>query len=294
MRAVIEDLIKRAPAVIDGAWGTQLQSKGLPIGACPDEWNLSNPDKVKEVAAAYVSAGSHIILTNTFGANRLTLGRHGLVDRAVEINNAGVAASLFAVAGTGVKVFGSIGPTGVMLAMGESTPEELRAVFTEQAIALAQAGAHGIVVETMSDIDEATIAVKAAVATGLPVVASMVYGAGKALDRTIMGVTPEMAAAALEEAGADVIGSNCGQGADTMLVVAQRLKAATKLPLWIKPNAGLPELIDGADVYRTTPDEWAVQASALVSAGADFIGGCCGTSPDFITALADALPKGAQ
>ncbi|HOC31048.1 MAG TPA: homocysteine S-methyltransferase family protein [Armatimonadota bacterium] len=294
MKPVIEDLVKRAPALIDGAWGTQLQTRGLPIGACPDEWNLSNPDKVKDVAAAYVSAGSDIILTNTFGANRLTLGRHGFADRAVEINKAGVSASLSAVHGTEVRVFASIGPTGVMLAMGESTPEELLSVFTEQATALAEAGAHGIVVETMSDIDEATIAVKAAVATGLPVVASMVYGAGKALDRTIMGVTPEMAAEALESAGADVIGSNCGQGADTMLIIAQRLKAATKLPLWIKPNAGLPELVDGAAVYRTSPEEWAVQAGALVSAGADFIGGCCGTSPVFITALTAALSKGTQ
>ena len=292
MKPVIEELVKHAPALLDGAWGTQLQSLGLPIGACPDEWNLTNPEKVKEVASAYVAAGSDIILTNTFGANRITLGRHGLGDRAVDINKAGVSASLSAVASAGVKVFASIGPTGVMLAMGESTPDKLLSVFTEQANALASAGAHGIVVETMSDLDEATIAVKAAVATGLPVVASMVYGAGKALDRTIMGVTPEMAAEALAEAGADVIGSNCGQGADTMLVVAQRLKAATKLPLWIKPNAGLPELVNGAAVYRTTAAEWAVQASALVSAGADFIGGCCGTSPLFITALADVLPKG--
>lgn len=292
MKAVIEDLVKRAPALIDGPWGTQLQTHGLPVGASPDEWNLSNPDKVKEVAAAYVSAGSDIILTNTFGANRLTLGRHGLADRTVEINKAGVSASLSAVAGTGVKVFASIGPTGVMLAMGESTPDELLSVFTEQAIALAEAGAHGIVIETMSDIDEATLAVKVAVATGLPVVASMVYGAGKALDRTIMGVTPEMAAEALESAGADVIGSNCGQGADTMLVVAQRLKAATKLPIWLKPNAGIPELVNGAAVYRTTAAEWVVQASALVSAGADFIGGCCGTGPLFITDLANALAKG--
>ena len=292
MKPVIEELVKHAPALLDGAWGTQLQSLGLPIGACPDEWNLTNPEKVKEVASAYVAAGSDIILTNTFGANRITLGRHGLGDRAVDINKAGVSASLSAVASAGVKVFASIGPTGVMLAMGESTPDKLLSVFTEQATALAEAGAHGIVVETMSDLDEATIAVKAAVATGLPVVASMVYGAGKALDRTIMGVTPEMAAEALAEAGADVIGSNCGQGADTMLVVAQRLKAATKLPLWIKPNAGLPELVNGAAVYRTTAAEWAVQASALVSAGADFIGGCCGTSPLFITALADVLPKG--
>ncbi|MCS7061213.1 MAG: homocysteine S-methyltransferase family protein, partial [Anaerolineae bacterium] len=241
-----------------------------------------------QVARAYVEAGSQIILTNTFGANRITLERHGLADQAAAINRAGAEISKRA-AGDRAKVFASIGPSGKMLMMGEVSADELRAAFDEQAQALAAGGADGLVIETMSDLTEITIALGAAQATGLPVVASMTFDSGKNKDRTLMGVTPEEAAEALTEAGADVIGANCGQGIEGYLAICRRLRAATSLPLWIKPNAGLPEMINGQVVYRTTAQEFASYAPAMREAGATFLGGCCGSNPDFIRALAEAL-----
>lgn len=291
MNALIHELASQAPILTDGAWGTQLQARGLPIGACPDAWNLTAPEKVEEVARAYVQAGSRIILTNTFGASRLALERHGVADLTVEINRRGAQMSVRAARGA-ARVFASIGPTGRMLAMGEVTEGELRAAFREQAFALAEGSVDGFVVETMSDLTEAALAVAAAKETGLPVVACMVYGAGKAGDRTMMGHTPEQAAKELAAAGADVIGSNCGTGGAGMLPICERLRKATSLPLWIKPNAGLPQLVDGKAIYTATPESFVEEALALVRAGATFIGGCCGTSPAFIQTLRKALGLG--
>jgi 5-methyltetrahydrofolate--homocysteine methyltransferase len=290
MNALINQLIANKPVLTDGAWGTQLQERGLPIGGCPDAWNLTNPEKVEEVARAYVEAGSRVILTNTFGANRFTLERHGLADRVAEVNRQGAEISRRA-AGNSVKVFASIGPTGRMLAMGEIKAEDVRLAFSEQAQALAGGGADAMVVESMTDLEEAKLAVGAAKETGLPVVACIVFGAGKSGDRTIMGVTPERVVEELSAAGADAVGSNCGIGPAAMLPICQRMRAATDLPVWIKPNAGLPELVEGRAVYTTTPEVFAEEARALVSAGADFIGGCCGTSPLFIRALAQAFGR---
>jgi 5-methyltetrahydrofolate--homocysteine methyltransferase len=287
------EILAQTPVLTDGAWGTQLQTQGLPIGGCPDAWNLCHPDRVEAVARAYAEAGSRVLLTNTFGANRMALARHGLEGEVAAINRAGVAASRRA-AGTEAQVFASMGPTGVMLASGEVSAEELRAAFAEQAQALAEAGADAIVIETMSDLLEAELAVAAASETGLPVVACMAFGAGRAGERTMMGVTPEQAAEALGAAGAAVIGANCGNGAAELLPVCRRLRAATDRPLWMKPNAGLPELTHGpapSVTYRTTPEQFAENAAALVEAGADFIGGCCGTGPAFIRALAERLGK---
>lgn len=288
MNRFIQELCARGPVVTDGAWGTQLQARGLPVGACPDAWNLSHPECVAEVAEAYVNAGSQVILTNTFGANRLSLARYGLEERAEEINRLGAGISRRAAQGR-ASVFASIGPTGKMLAMGEVFPEELYAAFLEQAFALEAGGADALVIETMSDLAEAKIALDAAQSTGLPVVACMVFGAGREADRTIMGVTPEQAAEELTAAGADAIGTNCGNGPTQMLALCHRLRAATPLPLWVKPNAGLPEIVDGRAVYTMPPEAFAPQAAALVHAGASFVGGCCGTAPAFIRALKEAL-----
>lgn len=285
---VIVELAAERPVLTDGAWGTQLQARGLQMGACPDAWNLEHPDLVEQVARAYVAAGSRVILTNTFGASSLALARHGLAHKAREINRAGVEISRRA-AGGSARVFASMGPTGKMLAMGEVDAQEVRASFLEQAEAMAEAGADAVVVETMTDLDEARLAVSAAVEAGLPVVACMVFDAGRNKDRTMMGVTPEQAVEALLEAGATAVGSNCGVGAREMLGVCRRIRAASPAPCWIKPNAGLPVLQDGRAVYQTAPGEFAEAAAALVEAGADFIGGCCGTGPEFIAALARKL-----
>jgi 5-methyltetrahydrofolate--homocysteine methyltransferase len=286
MTSMLAQLLSPGPVITDGAWGTQLQALGLPAGECPDGWNLTHPDRVRQVAQRYVDAGSSVILTNTFRSNRIALAGFGLAGRVVEINTAGVEISR-AAAGTRAKVFASIGPTGKMLMMGEVSEEDVFAAFVEQASALAAADA--LVIETMTDIEEARVAVRAAKTIGLPVVASMVFDSGKDKDRTMMGATPEQVAEALTEAGADVIGANCGLGMDGYIPVAKRLRAATALPIWIKPNAGLPELVNGHIVYRTTPVEFAEQARALREAGVAFVGGCCGTSPEFIQALHHTL-----
>ncbi len=288
MNTLIRELCTNGPVVTDGAWGTQLQQRGLQPGECPDAWNFSHADRVEEVARAYVQAGSQVILTNTFGANRFVLARHNLAERAAELNRAGVEISRRAASGR-AKIFASLGPSGVMLMMGAVKPEELQAAFAEQARAMADAGADGIVVETMSDPAEAALAVAAAKATGLPVVACMVFDSGANKDRTMMGATPEQAVEKLTAAGADVVGSNCGQGIAGFVAICRRLHAATSGPVWIKPNAGLPQVIDGKTVYTQTPAEFADFVPELVSAGARFLGGCCGSSPEFIAAVAAKL-----
>jgi len=285
---MIAKLAASGPVPADGAWGTELQARGLAAGELPDLWNLEYPERVAEVARAYAEAGSRVVLTNTFRANRIALGEHAA--RCVEINREGARLSRKG-AGAGVRVFGSIGPSGKVLLMEEVTEAALYEAFREQAAALAGGGADALLVETMSDLAEAAIAVRAARETKLPVIASMVFDSGKNKDRTMMGATPEQAARALAEAGAEAVGANCGSGIAGYVEICRRLKAAAGLPVWIKPNAGAPELVDGRAVYRTTPEEFAAHVPALVEAGASFIGGCCGTTPDFIRAVCAVLGK---
>ena len=288
MNALLKELLARAPLITDGALGTQLQARGLTTGECPDAWNLSHPDRVEEVARAYVEAGSDIILTNTFRANRLALEAYGLANQVEGINRAGVELACRAAAGR-AKVFASIGPSGKMLVMGDVSEEDLRRAFSEQVRVLAKAGADGIIIETLTDLAEAKLAVAAARDTGLPVAASMVFDSGKEKDRTMTGVTPEQAATELAAAGADIIGANCGLGIAGYVPICQRLHAATDRPIWIKPNAGLPEMVEGRVVYQTTPQEFAASVPALLEAGASFVGGCCGTAPEFIRAIKECV-----
>lgn len=290
MKSILEEILAAGVAITDGAWGTQLQALGLETGEFPDSWNITHPEKVRGVAAAYVEAGSSIVLTNTFGANRLRMADHGSTDDLIEINRCGVRLSKEAAADR-ARVFASIGPTGKMLMNGDVTSEEMRKAFLEQAQALADAGADALVVETMADLDEARLAVEAAATTRLPVVGCMVFDSGREKDRTMMGITPEQAAKGLADAGADVIGANCGQGIAGFVPICKRLRASTQLPIWIKANAGLPTMINGRVCYQTTPEEFAGHLPALLQAGASFVGGCCGTSPEFIRALAKALPR---
>lgn len=288
MHPLIEKLIKSGPVVTDGAWGTQLQKRGLRRGECPDSWNLTNPAKVEEVARLYVDSGSRIILTNTFGSNRFVLGKMGLDDKAREINLAGARISRRA-AGKDCLVFASIGPSGKMLMMGDVTGEELAGAFKEQADALAEGGADGIVIETMMDINEAKIAAAAARTTGLPVIVSMVYDSGKNKDRTMMGNTIAEVIEGIVPLGVDAVGANCGQGIEGFIPLCARMRELTDIPLWIKPNAGLPEMKDGEVVYTTGPREFVKHVPGLLSAGANFIGGCCGTDGAFIRAIAEIV-----
>lgn len=290
MSSLITDLLAEGPVVTDGAWGTQLQDAGLPSGACPDEWNLSHPDRVEAVPRSYVEAGSQIVLTNTFRANRLALQSYGLAQQTRQINLAGGQISRRA-AGTNAHVFGSIGPSGKMLFAGEVTAEELQEAFAEQAEALAESGVDALIIETMSDLEEAILALAAARATGLPVVACMVFDTGKEKDRIMTGRTPEQVAQELTLAGADVVGANCGQGIASYVPICQRLHAATELPIWIKANAGVPQMLGDQVVYESTPDQFAAHGPHLVAAGARFLGGCCGTDPDYIRALRTRIKK---
>jgi methionine synthase I (cobalamin-dependent) len=220
----------------------------------------------------------------------LALAGYDLAEQTEAINRAGAEISRRAVAGR-ARVFASLGPSGKMLMMGEVSEEELLAAFTEQAQALAAAGADGLVLETLADVAEARLAIAAARTTGLPVVACMTFDSGVHLDCTMMGVTPEQAAEELAAAGADVLGANCGHGIEGYVAICRRLRAATSLPVWIKANAGTPEVVDGRVVYRTTPDEFARRAPELIDAGADFVGGCCGTTPEYIAALAKVVRR---
>jgi len=282
---LFSSLLARGPVITDGAWGTELQKLGLAPGEHPDLWNLSHPDLVEQVASRYVRSGSAVILTNTFRSNRIALGAG---TDAAALNAAGVRISRKAAAGR-ARVFASVGPSGKMLMSEEVTAEELSEAFAEQCHAIAAAGADAILIETMTDLEEARIAVRAARTTGLPVIASMVFDSGKEKDRTMMGATPEQVAAALEEAGVDAIGANCGLGIEGYIPVCSRLRKATSLPLWIKPNAGMPEMTEGRITYRTTPEQFGARALDLRRAGADFIGGCCGTTPEFIRAVVATL-----
>lgn len=290
MHPTLESLLGNGPVLTDGAWGTQLQARGLEIGEFPDVWNLSHSDQVAEVARGYVDAGSRVILTNTFGANRIRLRDHDetAVGQVDAINRAGVRLSLEGADGRAL-VFASIGPTGKLLVTGDITEDEMRDAFREQARALAGAGAHALVVESMGDVREAALAVAAAKETRLPVVACMVYDSGTHRDRTVMGTTPETDAPVLESAGADAIGVNCGRGIADFPAICRRLRAVSKLPLWMKANAGLPELIEGKAVYRVNAADFATHLPTLVEAGANFVGGCCGTTPEFIKALRQRL-----
>ena len=288
MNTLIPDLIKHGPVLTDGAWGTQMQARGLGIGEFPDLWNLTHPGEVLAVARSYVDAGSRVILTNTFGANRIRLAETDMLDHVADINREGARISREA-AGGKAKVFASIGPSGKMLIAGDVTPDELLEAFSEQARALAAGGADAILIETMSDLDETKLAIEAAKTTGLPVIASMVFDSGKDKDRTMMGTAPEQIAEGLASAGADVVGANCGLGIEFFAPICKRLKAASGLPVWIKPNAGMPELIGIETVYQTGADTFASQVPALIEAGADFIGGCCGSTPEFVRAMSQAL-----
>lgn len=285
---MLQQLLHSVPVLTDGAWGTELQKRGLAPGEIGDGWNIAHPDKVAAVARSYVNAGSEIILTNTFRSNRVALRGHRSAEQIKELNRAGVQISRSA-AGNKARVFASMGPSGKLLMAEEIAEQELYEAFTEQAKALAEAGPDAIVIETMSDLAEACIALDAAQATGLPTVVCMVFDSGKNQDRTLTGVTPERAARELTARGADVIGANCGKGIDGFIGICQRLHASTDRPIWIKSNAGLPRMSGDSIVYDMTAEEFASHVPQLVSAGASYVGGCCGTNPEFIRAMAAQL-----
>jgi 5-methyltetrahydrofolate--homocysteine methyltransferase len=248
-------LAEKQLLISDGAWGTELAKAGMEPGAAPELWNRDRPDDIRAVAAAYVEAGSDIILSNTFGGTRFKLEKAGLAGDLAELNRLGAVLSKEAAAGRGV-VFASVGPTGeFMQPLGLVSEEAMVAAFAEQVSALVAGGADGIVIETMTDLGEAKAALRAVRDNSdLPAVVSMTFDKGEKGFATMMGVRPERAAEELTEAGASAVGANCGSGIDDVTVVARLMSAATDLPIWAKPNAGLPQLVGGQTVYRETPE----------------------------------------
>lgn len=270
--------------ISDGATGTNLQQRGLPDGRSGEWWVLENPVEIVRLAADFVTAGSDIILTCTFGASRLHLDQMGLADQAERINRTAVALAREAAAGKAL-VAGSIGPTGQMLEpFGPLTVEAAETAFAEQARWLSESGVDLIVIETQFDLGEAASAIRGVRSvTSLPVVCSFSYDRGT---RTMMGVSPVKAAQALNDSGIDMLGINCGRSLEDNLKALQELRAATMLPIWFKPNAGLPAVDElGNSVYKTTPQQMAEGVPVWISAGAAVIGGCCGTSPEHLKAI---------
>ena len=275
----------------DGAWGTLLQAKGLKPGECPELWNITHPNEILDIAKSYIDAGSDIIETNSFGGSIIKLSQYGLSARVREINEAAAAISREA-AGKDKLVAGSVGPTGKMLVMGDITEEELYNAFSEQSKALENGGADIIIIETMTAIDESALAVKAAKDnTNCTVILTMTFSkTPKGEYRTMMGASPEEMVKVAKTEGADVIGSNCGNGIADMIGIVKAIRSFdADIPVMIQANAGMPELIDGKTVYRESPELMASYVDELVKAGSNIIGGCCGTTPEHIRKIRKAL-----
>ncbi len=291
---IVDALADRTPLVSDGAWGTMLQSVGLKPGACPELWNIDHPEQVYRIAQQYADAGADMLETNSFGATRFKLAHWGVEERCAEINEAAARLSRRA-AGDRRWVLGSVGPTGKMLLLGDVSEEQLYDAFAEQVTALQGGGCDAICVETMSDIAEARQAVRAAKEqTSLEVIATFTFERTVQGEyRTMMGTAPVEAAAAMLDAGADIVGTNCGNGFERMIDIVREIRAALPdAPILVHANAGLPLQRDGVDYYSDTPETMASLAPQLVAAGASVIGGCCGTNPHYISAIRRAVLPG--
>ena len=290
----IRDELKTGKILLsDGAMGTLLQSIGLQPGECPELWNITHRKDLTEIAEAYLNAGSDIITTNSFGGSRFKLSQYGLGDRVSELNQ--IAASICSdVAGKLKHVAGSVGPTGKMLIMGDVTEEELYDGFREQVIALEKGGADIIIVETMSALDEASLAVKAAREnTKCTIIITMAFTKDlKGEYFTMMGVSPAEMVSSMKEAGAHIVGSNCGNGIEDMKGIVKAIRAIDKsIPVIIQANAGTPQFVEGKTVFRESPEMMASFVPELIKAGANIIGGCCGTTPEHIREMARVLVR---
>jgi len=278
------DRLSEGVLIGDGAMGTMLEAAGLAAGSCRELWNIEHPEKVLAVHRAYAEAGADIIETNTFfGGNPIQLAKWGLQGRAQEFNQAAVRLAREA-AGERIIVSVSMGPTGEVLApLGNLDPARAAEAFREQAAAAASAGADAATIETFYALEEIKLAVEAALAAGLPVMATMTF---EPSGRTMMGVAPDAAARALTDYGATVVGANCGTGPEPMLAVVEAMLAVTDRPVMAQPNAGVPRLVDGRSVFLETPEAMAEHASRFAGMGVKIIGGCCGTTPEHIRAIA--------
>ncbi|NWF50823.1 MAG: homocysteine S-methyltransferase family protein [Ignavibacteriaceae bacterium] len=287
MGKLLELLKRKRFLVSDGAWGTQLMKLGLESSQCPEIWNITNKNIVYSVAKNYVDAGADIIGTNSFGANIFKLSHFNLSEKIFEINKTAAEISREA-AGNDVLVIGSTGPTGKFLITGEVTFDDLYETFTKQSAAFEEGGADAVCFETFYDIDEAKCAIKAAKEnTALEIICSFTFD--QTTDgnyKTMMGLSPETVLSELLDSGADIIGSNCGNGFQQIVRVAEkfRLKNA-RIPLIIQANAGLPQIINGQLIYSESPDRIENSVRDLLELNVNIIGGCCGTTPEHIRVI---------
>ena len=280
--------------IADGAMGTLLHAQGLGAGECPESWCLTHADVVAGIAEAYVAAGSDIIETNSFGGSAFKLKAYGMGDKAGILDRAAASLAKMAIYENGY-VAASVGPTGQIVEEegGEVTAAQMYEAFKEQVIALAEGGADAICVETMWSVREAEQAIRAVKEnTDLPAICTFTFDAGAKGFRTSMGVSPERAASAAIDAGADVVGANCGNGIAQMIEITRKMRAAApQTPILIQANAGVPVLENDVTVFKETPEYMASRVEELIAAGANIIGGCCGTTPQHISALAAVVRK---
>lgn len=290
----IVDALKTGKILVsDGAWGTFLYQKGMKPGECPDLWSVEHFDEVVDIAKSYADAGADMVEANSFGGSCYKLEHFGLTDKVEEINVCAAKASRQA-AGPDKSVIASIGPTGKLLITEEVTEEDLYEAFKAQAIALEKGGANAVCIETMSDADEACCAIKAVKEnTKMEIICTFSFEKTiQGTYRTMMGLSPVAAVKASLEAGADVVGTNCGNGIVRMVEIVKEMKAAyPDAYILVHANAGLPQNIDGKDIFPDTPEMMAEQLPALIEAGANIVGGCCGTTPAHIAAMKAVVDK---
>jgi len=292
LNATLNQLIAQGKTLVsDGAWGTFLQEKGLQAGECPELWNIEHANAVLDIAKSYIDAGADTIETNSFGGNCFKLEAFGLGDRVYEINFKAAEISRQA-AGVDKYVLGSIGPTGKILMLGDVTEEELYEAFKNQAIALYHGGADVLIIETMTALDEASIAVRACVEnTPCEIICTMTFD--RMLNgeyRTMMGVSPTEMVEELKAAGVSIVGANCSNGIEGMIDITREIRSVDdEIPILIHANAGLPVLEGTCTVFPETPEMMAAFAPKLAEAGANIIGGCCGTTPEHIKKLVEVL-----
>ncbi len=297
MRTPLLETLKSRPLLADGAMGTQLMLAGLEQGNCGEEWNLAHPERVLAIQRRYADAGSDCLLTNTFGGSRIMLRRHGNADRVVPINQAAVRIAREAFQGREGYVIGDIGPFGgLMEPYGEFTEAEVAASFAEQARALVDAGSDAIIIETQTSLEELGLGIQAALDAGARcVIGSLAYDVTRdgSTFRTMMGIDPERAAEFIQERGGHIVALNCGTGMDMERArqAVLRYRAVTDLPLMAQPNAGQPKLVNMQVTYDETPEQMAPGVLPLLEAGANIVGGCCGSTPDHIRAFRAAMDR---
>lgn len=291
MRSILKAIENGNILISDGGWGTFLHSLGLEVGACPEIWNVTHREQVLSIPKSYIEAGADMVLTNSFGAHPVRLEHYGLQDRAYELNETAAQISREA-AGDDHFVLGSIGPSGAIIMMGEVPEEKVYNGFRIQVEALSKGGVDAICVETMSEIAEACLAIRAAKEfTNLEVVCTFTYQKTvHGYYRTMMGVSPEEMISAVKDAGADIIGANCGIGFDQMVEIVHEIRAAdNNTPVLVHANAGIPIIKNNKTVFPETPEMMRPMVKELIKAGVNIIGGCCGTTPEHIRVLVNEV-----